>query len=308
MAGTLFVVATPIGNLEDVTARARRILDEVDWVACEDTRRTRILLTRLGLRCRLTSLWQATEEARTARLLRRLLAGERGALVSDGGTPLVSDPGFLLVHAARNAGVPVIPIPGPCAAVAALSAAGLPPIPFIFLGFPPRNPGRLRRRLAALRALEATLIFYESPERVATTLRLAREVLGEREAVVARELTKLHEEFLAGCLGELAERLALRPPRGEVTLLVAGAPGARAAAQAEEEEEPAERRKGAGPQEIGLAVAGEPGTSGAADEIRQALARGTSPRDAAREVAARLGIPRREAYAMAIRLAGDEEE
>jgi len=230
------VVATPIGNLDDITLRALKTLAAVDLIAAEDTRHTVRLLDRHGIPAgRLISCHEHNEQERVAQLLAMLRDGKTVALVSDAGTPGVSDPGFRLVQAARAEGLAVVPIPGPSAAVTALSAAGLPTDTFLFVGFPPRKQGALKRDLAALAAQRATLIFYESPRRLLTLLQALLDALGDRQAVLARELTKIHEEFLCGSLSEISQTLAQRPAlKGECTLLVSGA-GAEAAAPAIEE-------------------------------------------------------------------------
>ncbi|HEV2763744.1 MAG TPA: 16S rRNA (cytidine(1402)-2'-O)-methyltransferase, partial [Pyrinomonadaceae bacterium] len=204
--GTLYLVATPIGNLEDITRRALRVLSEVDLVACEDTRHTRQLLERYGIDRPTVSYHEHNEQERAAELASRLAAGESVALVSDAGTPAVSDPGFRLVRACVEQGVAVVPVPGPSAFVAALVASGLPTDEFYFGGFLPARTHARRARLEEVRALRATLVFYETPHRLAHALADALELLGEREAAVARELTKLHEEIVRGRLSELLER------------------------------------------------------------------------------------------------------
>jgi 16S rRNA (cytidine1402-2'-O)-methyltransferase len=219
---TLHLVATPIGNLEDVTLRALRVLREADLVLAEDTRRTRVLLDRHGIAARPRSLHAHNEAARTAEVLAALAAGRDVALVSDAGTPLVSDPGERLVAAVLAAGHGVVPVPGPSAVLAALTASGLPTARFAFLGFLPRRPGRRAARLASWRGRPETLVLFESPHRTASTLRALAETLGGgRRACVARELTKIHEELVRGTLAELAERFA-GGARGEVTLVVEG--------------------------------------------------------------------------------------
>jgi 16S rRNA (cytidine1402-2'-O)-methyltransferase len=221
---TLFVVATPIGNLEDITLRALRVLAEVDIIVAEDSRRTRGLLSahRISARGPVLSLPAFDEARRVPGLVDRLGFGESIALVTDGGTPAVSDPGAALVRAARDAGITVVPVPGACAAVAALSASGLGGGGgFCFLGFLPRTPGKLARTLTAALSCGKTLAFYESPMRLAKTLEIAAPVLGEREVMVARELTKVHETFHAGTAAELARAFRDVPPRGECTVLVA---------------------------------------------------------------------------------------
>jgi 16S rRNA (cytidine1402-2'-O)-methyltransferase len=221
MAGTLYLVSTPIGNLEDVTQRALRVLAEVDAVACEDTRRTRVLLDRYQIKTRTVSYHEHNERERAAELCARVEAGESVALVSDAGTPAVSDPGFRLVREASERGLRVVPVPGPTALVAALTASGLPTDTFYFGGFLPARTHARRLALEAVRGLRATLVFYEAPHRIAHFLSDAREVLGERRAAVARELTKLHEEFVRGSLGELAERFSDETAaRGEMVVVI----------------------------------------------------------------------------------------
>lgn len=219
--GTLYLVATPIGNLEDITRRALRVLAEVAVIACEDTRRTRSLLEHFGVRAKTTSYHEHNERERAEELAAMLERGESVALVSDAGTPGVSDPGFRLVRAAIERGADVVPVPGPAAFVAALIASGLPTDEFYFGGFlPPRSHAR-KERLAQVRSLRATLIFYEAPHRIAHTLADAREILGEREAAVARELTKIHEETARGRLSVLAERFSAEgAARGEMVLVI----------------------------------------------------------------------------------------
>jgi 16S rRNA (cytidine1402-2'-O)-methyltransferase len=222
VSGTLQVVATPIGNLEDITLRALRVLRECDAVVAEDTRRTRQLLTAHGIPAAkpLLSLPAFDEARRIPAVLQRLDGGESVALVTDGGTPGVSDPGMHLVRAAWERGHAVTPIPGPSALVAALSASGLDANSFCFLGFLPRTPGKLVRALGAALELGRTVAFYESPMRIAKTLSLAAELLGAREVVVAREVTKLHETFHRGTAASLAAEFVATPPRGECTVLV----------------------------------------------------------------------------------------
>jgi 16S rRNA (cytidine1402-2'-O)-methyltransferase len=203
MPGTLFVVATPIGNLEDVTLRALRTLREASVVAAEDTRRTGQLLGHYDIRTPLASLHDHNEHARAPELIRRLLAGESVALVSDAGTPLVSDPGFRRVRDAAAAGIPVVAVPGPSALTAALSVAGLPVDGFTFAGFPPARSSERRRWLEGLAGTPRTLVFFEAPHRAADTLRAVLDVLGDRWVVLARELTKLHEDTRRGWLSDL---------------------------------------------------------------------------------------------------------
>ena len=222
-AGVLYVVATPIGNLEDVSERALRTLREVDLVAAEDTRRTSQLLRRHGIDKPLTSYHDAAERRRAPELVARLAAGESIALVSDAGTPLLSDPGYRLVRGALDAGVPVVPIPGASAVAALLSVCGLATDRFVFEGFLPQKAGKRRRRLEALRAEPRTIVLYEAPHHVERTLGEVEEILGDREAAVGRELTKVFEEILRGRISDLRRRIAEKGPRGEYTLAIAGA-------------------------------------------------------------------------------------
>jgi 16S rRNA (cytidine1402-2'-O)-methyltransferase len=219
--GRLLVVATPIGNLGDLSPRAREAFERADLVACEDTRRTGALLAHLGLRRPLVSLHEHNERQRLPRLLAALSAGRVVALVSDAGTPLLSDPGFLLVREAAARSIPVEPVPGPSAVLAALVASALPPYPFTFAGFPPPKPGRRRTFYRSLAGLGHTLVVFESPHRLAASLADALEELGDRPAALARELTKLHEEVLRGPLSELAAEIRARQAvKGEFVLVV----------------------------------------------------------------------------------------
>jgi 16S rRNA (cytidine1402-2'-O)-methyltransferase len=230
--GCLYLVGTPIGNLEDITLRALRILKEVDQIACEDTRHTQKLLTHYDVHKSLVSYHEHNEITRAPELVVAIEAGAKIALVSDAGTPLVSDPGHRLVTLCVRHRIPVIPIPGPSALLAALSASGLPTEEFLFVGFLPNRSGERRRALERLRIEDRTIIFYEAPHRVAETVADAREILGDRSACLAREVTKLHEEFRRGKLSELAELLEERPARGEITLLIAPEEGVVAGSQA----------------------------------------------------------------------------
>lgn len=220
MSGTLYVVATPIGNLEDISLRALRVLKEVDLLACEDTRRTRVLLTRYEIGTPTTSYFEHNKLRKGPYLLGLLAEGKSVALVSDAGTPGISDPGFLLVREAKAAGVPVVPVPGASAVISALSAAGVPADRFVFEGFLPVKPGRRLNRLRALRELQTTVVIYESPHRIAATLEAVREVFGEVAVVVARELTKQFEEVVSATPSEHIARLAAAPVRGEFTLVL----------------------------------------------------------------------------------------
>lgn len=223
MPGRLLLVATPIGNLEDLSPRATRALAEADLVACEDTRHSGRLLAHLGVKKPLVSLHEHNERQRLPRILDALAAGETVAVVSDAGTPLLSDPGFPLVRAAVEAGHRVEAIPGPSAILAALVASGLPPYPFTFSGFPPPKSGKRRAFYRRFAALGHTLVLFESPHRLLASLEDALAELGDRRAAVGRELTKLHEEMLYGRLSEIATELARRPSLpGEFVLVVGG--------------------------------------------------------------------------------------
>lgn len=282
LVGTLFVVATPIGNAEDLSPRAARVLREVELVVAEDTRTARQLLAsvkRAGAEPQVLSCYDANEGARAAEVAERLRAGAQIALVSEAGTPLVSDPGYRVVTAAIAAAARIVPVPGPAAVLAALVGSGLPPDRFLFHGFPPRKSGARRRLFESLRLLPATLVFYESPLRAAATLADLAAVLGaERPACLARELTKEHEELVRGTLGSLAARYDQDRPLGEVTLVVGGAP-----ADAAEEEWDDEA---------------------VAEQAAALLARGLSARDAARELAALSGRPRRDVYRVVLGVTG----
>ncbi len=268
-AGTLYLVATPIGNLGDLSPRAADALRRARAVVAEDTRRTRRLLAHLGIRApALISLPAFDERGRAEPILARLRAGEEVALCTDAGTPGISDPGQALVAAAWEAGARVVPLPGPSAALAALSASGLPADRFLFAGFLPRKGGARARALAWLANVPATLVLFEAGNRVAATLRDLRAALGDRPAALARELTKLHEEIARGRISELAARFGA-DVRGEVTLVVAGA-------EAGPRPEPEEDLDA---------------------ELRRRLAAGEPPSAVAREVARGRGLPRREVYA-----------
>lgn len=222
--GTLYLVGTPIGNLEDITYRAVNVLRQVDEIAAEDTRRTKKLLAHYDIVAPLSSYHEHNQQSAGPKLIEKLVSGRSVALVSDAGLPAVSDPGAELVREAINAGIPVVPVPGANAALAALIASGLDTAAFHFYGFLPRTARKLRERLAQLRAREGTLIFYEAPHRLVKTLNAMREAWGNRHIVLARELTKKHEEFARGTLDEMLEWLREHPPRGEYCLLVEGTP------------------------------------------------------------------------------------
>ena len=233
MPGTLHVVATPIGNLEDITLRALKVLAEVDAIACEDTRTTAKLLARHSIRTPLVALFGRSGAA----LVDRLKAGGSIALVSESGTPGISDPGADLVAAAHEAGAKVNVVPGPCALAAAAGASGLDADRFVFEGFLPKKPGKRRRILESLAREPRTLVFYESPHRVAATLEAMREALGDRRITIGRELTKVFEEIRPTTLSAAIADLEKRSPRGEYVLVVAGAPKVRKARQSSGEEE-----------------------------------------------------------------------
>jgi 16S rRNA (cytidine1402-2'-O)-methyltransferase len=219
--GTLYLVATPIGNLDDITLRALHILEAVPLIAAEDTRHTMKLLTHFGLRRQMISL-HAKNEARQLQTILGRLEQHDIALVSDAGTPALSDPGVRLVSAAVAAGYPVVPIPGPSAVLAALVSSGLPTNQFTFLGFLPRKRGELERLIRETAQAKRSFVFFESPHRIVKTLDIIASALGPRSLVVAREITKLHEEFLRGTPATLLEHFAKTPPRGELTVVVAG--------------------------------------------------------------------------------------
>lgn len=231
MPGILYIVATPIGNLEDITLRAIRTLKEADVIAAEDTRHTQVLLKHFAINTPLTSFHEHNERAKTAQLVTRLERGESIALVSDAGTPAISDPGYRLVVAAIGAGIRVIPIAGPSALIAALSAAGLPTDGFDFRGFLPARKQERRSKLQELRDGRYTMVFYETPHRLQESLDDVREILGDRRMVLAREVTKLHEEFLRGRISEVIGEVSRREIRGEMTLVIEGCSDSNAASE-----------------------------------------------------------------------------
>jgi 16S rRNA (cytidine1402-2'-O)-methyltransferase len=219
--GTLYLVATPIGNLEDITLRALRVLREADLIACEDTRETQKLLSHFQIRTPTMSYHEHNEARKAPELIQALEEGKSIALVSDAGTPLISDPGFRLVALAIEQGVPVVPVPGASALLAALAASGLPAESFRFCGYLPSRRAARRKTLAGLASMDCALVFYETPHRLMEAVRDIQETLGDRRIVLARELTKLHEEFIRGRVSEVLEQLRGKPVRGEFTLLVA---------------------------------------------------------------------------------------
>jgi 16S rRNA (cytidine1402-2'-O)-methyltransferase len=220
--GTLFVVATPIGNLEDLTLRALRILEDVALIACEDTRQTRKLLTKYNIQKALISYFHPRETQKIPRIIKHLKSGEDVALVTDSGTPGISDPGYPLIREALTQGVKIVPVPGASALTAALSASGLPTHRFLFIGFPPPKKGGTKKLLSSLKDEKSTLVFYLPTRRLHSFLQLALDTLGNRRIVIAREMTKIHEEFIRGTVEELSQNLAQKKLKGEATLLIEG--------------------------------------------------------------------------------------
>jgi len=278
MTGTLYIVATPIGNLEDITQRALRILGEVDLIGCEDTRHTRKLLSHFGINTKTISYHEHNERERAPELCNLLEGGKNVALVSDAGTPLISDPGFRLVRTAIERNVRIVSIPGPTAFATALAASGLATDEFFFGGFLPSRDNARRAKLEQLRAIPGTLVFYEAPHRIAKTLQDALNVLGDREAAVGRELTKLHEEFARGLLSELAKHFSDKTTvRGEIVLMIRG------------------REQDKGP------------TTPSTDTVTQLIERvrnfeqqGLNSKDALKTAARELGLKRAEAYRLMV--------
>lgn len=273
---TLYIIATPIGNLEDMTYRAVRILGEVDLIAAEDTRHSLKLLNHFGISRPLTSYFDHNQQLKGERILNALRQGKSVALISDAGTPCISDPGFQLVRDAVAENIPVVPVPGACAAIAALAASGLPTDSFTFAGFPPSRQGKRRTFLSGMNVLPGTLVLYEAPHRLLDTLNDIREVLGERQVIVARELTKMFEEFIRGSASEVIAAVSREVVRGEVVVLIA--PG-----EAElQEKEPLE------------------------EVLRRLMAAGSlSIKDIAKQAAVISGVSRNEAYTEALRLKND---
>src|SRR5689334_10824959 len=283
MPGTLYLVATPIGNLADITHRALQVLRDVALIACEDTRHTRKLLQHYGLDTKTISYHEHNEQQRARELIELLQQGSDVAVVSDAGTPAISDPGFRLVRAAIESGVAVVPVPGPSALITALIAAGLPTDEFFFGGFLPARSSARRARLTELRAVPGTLIFYEAPHRLTASLQDAYEVLGEREAVVARELTKLHEELRRGRLSELAEHYSQTEPRGEIVILI-------------------DRNV------LDQAPAAESSQESISDLVARFEAEGLERRAALKKAARELGLSRAEAYRQLIAERGQDSQ
>jgi 16S rRNA (cytidine1402-2'-O)-methyltransferase len=279
MTATLYIIATPIGNLEDMTYRAVRILGEVDLVAAEDTRHSLKLLNHFNISKPLTSYFDHNQQFKGERILNALRQGKSVALISDAGTPCISDPGYNLVRDAVAEGIAVVPIPGPCAAIAALSASGLPSDSFTFAGFPPGRQGKRRTFLADMAQLPGTLVLYEAPHRLEDTLRDIREVLGDRQVVVARELSKIYEEFIRGSVAEVMAAVSRGQVRGEIVILIA--PGEAVQEQTEALDTPLQRLL----DEEGLSV-----------------------KDAARKAALITGASRNEAYSEALRLRNEVEK
>lgn len=220
--GTLYIVSTPIGNLDDITLRALRILKEADLIAAEDTRYTGLLLKHFGIQTPLTSFFEGNELKKRVSILSKLKLGDRIALVSDAGTPGISDPGFRLIRLAIENQIPVVPIPGPSAVIAALSVSGLPTDAFLFKGFLPHKSKKRRDLLKPLEGIRETLIFYESPHRLSETLKDVIDIFGDREMVLTRELTKFYEEVLRGKVSEIQNQIGERKLKGEITLVISG--------------------------------------------------------------------------------------
>jgi len=273
MSGSLYIVPTPIGNLEDITFRAVRVLKEVDLIAAEDTRHTQVLLNHYDIRTSVTSYHEHNERGKARELVEQLRQGRSIALLSDAGTPMISDQGYRLVVEAIRAGVQVIPLPGPSAVTAALSAAGLPTDRFGFEGFLPAKKSERRSALEALKKDTKTLIFYEAPHRLKETLADMAEIFGDREVAIGREISKVHEEFLRGALREILATVEQQAVRGEITLVVQGA------------------------------TSGAPVTEeGVISEIRQLAENGMRVKEISELVGAHHGISKREVYRLALRV------
>jgi 16S rRNA (cytidine1402-2'-O)-methyltransferase len=267
--GTLYLVATPIGNLEDITYRAVRTLGDCDVIACEDTRHSRRLLDHCGIGRPLVSYHEHNERDRAAELLARLRRGEKVALISDAGTPLISDPGYRLVHEAAAEGIPVVPVPGASAILTALTASGLPTDSFFFGGFLPPKSSQRQKRLEQLRLLDAVLVFYDAPHRILEALADVGAILGPRSCVLSRELTKMHEEFLRGTPKELLAVLGARESvKGEITLV------------------------------IGKPVPSELDERPIPEAVEELISAGSPQMEAIKEVARHRGLSKREVYAV----------
>lgn len=273
--GTLYIVATPIGNLEDITLRALRVLKEVALIAAEDTRVTRKLLSHYDIHTPMTAYHQHSRGKRSEEIIERLESGEDVALVSDAGTPGISDPGHELIRMAIDADIPIVSVPGPTAMITALVVSGLPTAHFAFDGFPPRKDNERRAFFRGLRADTRTLVLYESPLRLVSTLKAALTELGDRRAAVVREATKMFEEVNRGGISDIIARYTERKPRGEVTIII----------------------EGAGSEEKAV---GQVDSVSVEDRLRQLIGEGMTERDAIRQAAAELKLPRREVYAVAI--------
>lgn len=273
-AGVLYVVATPIGNLEDITLRALKVLKQVDSIAAEDTRHTRHLLTHYGIATALVSYHEHNEHLKTPALIAQLAAGRSIALVTDAGTPGISDPGYRLVSSAVEKGIPVVPVPGASAVITAISASGLATDAFVFVGFPAKKAGKRKEQLRALSQETKTIIFYESPKRMVSFLSEILSEMGDRKAVLCREMTKLHEEFLRGRISEISRVITDRPMvKGECTLLIDAGEGVNDRAD-----------------DAAQLLA----------EIASALAAGAKLSDVSRDIAHMFGVPRRQVYEMAL--------
>jgi 16S rRNA (cytidine1402-2'-O)-methyltransferase len=277
MAGILYIVATPIGNLEDITLRALRVLKEAECIAAEDTRHTQHLLAHFGIKTALTSYHDHNERDKARLLVERLRSGASIALVSDAGTPAISDPGYRIVVDAIRAGIEVVPLPGPSALTTALSASGLPTDRFLFEGFLPAKVQERKAKLQTLRGERATMVFYEAPHRLPDSLAEMLMIFGDRKIAVARELTKVHEEFLRGQLSEVVRALADRDIKGEIVIMVHGATGE---AQVSDEE--------------------LHGT------IRQLAANGMGVKEIAELLGERYGLAKKEVYKLALDLKGSK--
>ena len=273
MSGALYIVPTPIGNLEDITFRAVRVLKEVDLIAAEDTRHSRVLLNHYGIRTPVTSYHEHNERTKARELVERLRQGTSIALLSDAGTPMISDPGYRLMVEAIGAGVQVVPLPGPSALTAALTAAGLPTDRFAFEGFLPAKKSERRSTLEALKNDTRTLLFYETPHRLKETLADMAEIFGDRNVAIGREISKVHEEFLRGAMREIIVKIEQQNVRGEITLIVQGATSG---ALVEEDQ--------------------------LISEVRQLADDGMRVKEISELLGARHGISRREVYRLALRL------